>query len=326
MKSFIPLSDLDAPDAWFVRRTENISCSPERVWHALTRPAELGAWWCDEARIDLREGGTYSFAGRHAFGTHSSLSGNTPPGSSRGEGEAHGNFEILELAPEQLLRFRWWLGGVATEVRYELTSVLGSTELKVTQSAATTPFAELPTLSAKSETVEPNWWWVFLPGLRAYIEKGHAEIRLDFDAAAKMDELRLRAKYSTFPWVAWTKLTDATELERWWARKATIELLPGGLFDLGFDDRGARRVLECTEGERLMHDWHFGDGRTTRVSWSIQATDDDTDVEVVDLEPPANANERIHIAVFWCALLLAHKEISERGITPRDHHVDWLGG
>ena len=88
--------------AWEIRRREKILFPPERVWIALTEPGELTAWWCDEAELDLRPGGIYSFSGKTVYPTR----------------ETEGNFEILGIEDLSRLEYRWFIDEVETTVLY----------------------------------------------------------------------------------------------------------------------------------------------------------------------------------------------------------------
>lgn len=44
-----------------IERTIELNASPERVWRAISDPAELGRWFPQRAELDLRPGGDGSF-------------------------------------------------------------------------------------------------------------------------------------------------------------------------------------------------------------------------------------------------------------------------
>jgi uncharacterized protein YndB with AHSA1/START domain len=60
----------------------------EKVWRAVTDPAELGHWFPAEVEVDLRVGGTIAFV---------FPGGEGPPGSG----------EVTELDPPRLFAFTW---------------------------------------------------------------------------------------------------------------------------------------------------------------------------------------------------------------------------
>jgi uncharacterized protein YndB with AHSA1/START domain len=96
-----------------IEHDERYPHPPERVWRALTEPAELAAWLmpCDFAP---RVGHRFTFDAR--------------PGLGVIEGE------VLEVEPPRLLRCRW--SGVfgETVVTFTLTPDNGGTRLRVTHS------------------------------------------------------------------------------------------------------------------------------------------------------------------------------------------------
>ena len=277
---------------------------PERVWAALTSESELAAWWCDAARIDLRQGGTWSFSGRTVFDA-SLFEAPSPT-----ETPSAGDFEILESTAPERLRVRWNLGGLPTELEWQLTSHLEQTEICVTQRAPA-PFAWV------GSDVEPNWITLALSLLIAHIEEGCAPLRLDYERAAQAeDRLRLEVAVSTFPWIVWTKLTQSVEQRRWW--HAAAELVPeaAGAFRLGDLERGPRRVLEIGgEGNlRLVHDFERGD-ECDRVLWEVDETDDDTLVRVTVDGPVQDAGERVRRAIYWTCTLLDLCRYSTKGVS-----------
>jgi uncharacterized protein YndB with AHSA1/START domain len=312
MAEFVSLSRFDAPEApWAVARREIIAAGPERVWRALVEPAELVRWWCDRAAVEARPGGRYAFGGPHVFGTGA---GETTALAAAAGAGAPGDFEILEIEPEERLEFRWRLFGAETRVAYELVNTIEQTELSVTQTA------EAP-LDWKSGPDDPNWWWVALPALRSLVEQGRADLRLDYAALGSATGLELSVDVTTFPWVIWDKLTNPKELDRWWARKAGVDLRPGGDFILGRDGEGPRRVLEVAPGERLLLEWEWEGGARGAIEWTIAETETATRLTLRDPGPWDPGLRRDALAIGHASTLLHLKQMSERGITPREYQA-----
>ena len=105
-----------------------IAASPERVYAALTDPAELAAWWGSEEvyrtydwESDLRVGGRRNCrAENRVTGVKSTLKG-----------------EYLEIDPPRVLAFSWepsWEKVHPTVVRIELTAIASGTRLVLTPS------------------------------------------------------------------------------------------------------------------------------------------------------------------------------------------------
>jgi uncharacterized protein YndB with AHSA1/START domain len=307
--SFVPLTRLAPPRGpWSTRRRERIAASPARVWQALTAPAELAAWWADAAEVDLQPGGRFAFGGPTVYGWRSPADEGASPAAAGG---LHAG-EVLAVEPETRLEFTWHLGGAATWVVWELANVLEQTEVTVTQSG------ERPG-GWDAAPGAPDWWWIALPALRSRVEKGQADLRLDYPALRAARELAFTVGVSTFPWVVWHKLTDPGQLERWWGRKVEVDLRSGGTFRLGLDGPGPERIDAVTAGQHLAHDWVWQDGTRSRVEWTIAETEEDTVVSLRDLGPWPPAAGREALGIERAALLLDLKQMSERGITPREY-------
>ncbi len=183
-----------------VRATVDIAAPPERVFRALTDPAELAAWWAphdgggvggegagrapaerspkpsQEWRVDLRPGGRWSLRTRDAAGR---------PAAVRGE------YRVVD--PPRALECSWrasWDDDAETTVRYELAPIevggAPGTRLTVTHTgpaatlcAATHPATALPSalraaLVRLLAPARPAWLaggaapaWARRPGRRA---------------------------------------------------------------------------------------------------------------------------------------------------------------
>jgi uncharacterized protein YndB with AHSA1/START domain len=298
----------DAP-AWRIGRRVWIPAPRERVWEALTRSEGLGAWLCDDAALDLREGGKLSLSGPTL---------NAPRGApGLGiEGKLGGPIEatIVALAAPERFAFRWRVLGVETLVDFGLDTHLEQTILRVLEtSGERVPWSDAPR--------NPNWWWVALPAIRSLVEKGAADLRLDYAAAARAERLSFELPVATFPWVIWSKLTKDSELGRWLAAPKEIDLARG-IYSIDVPEcGGARGVLELEDGARLVLDWHWPTGPSTRVEWRIEPTeDDDTIVRVTDHGPydGLTPSERLRRALFWASALLHLQQLSQRGISSKE--------
>ncbi len=198
-----------------------------------------------------------------------------------------------------------------TIVLYELANFLEETELTVVQTADRAP-AEWPAGA-------PDWWSVGLPSLRGYVETGSASLRLDYGAIDRgAPPLSLAVDVTTFPWVIWSKLTDPQELASWWGRDVAVNLETGGEFSLGIAP-GPRAWIEIGEGGELSHDWYWSPEERAEISWRIAETELATRVELTDHGPWSPDARRAPRAVYWASVLLALKQKSERGVSPRDY-------
>lgn len=102
-----------------------IAAPPERVFEALTTPAQLAAWWgsatmyrTHDWKCDVRPGGEWSCIATTADGvTKSTVSG-----------------RYVEIDPPRRLEYTWnpsWDTGPETVIRYELEAIATGTRVKV---------------------------------------------------------------------------------------------------------------------------------------------------------------------------------------------------
>ncbi len=126
---------MDTPDS--IEREVILPVPPARVWAALTRADQLGAWFGTQASIDLRPGGEVVF---------------TWDGSTGPRGRSRGVIEIVE--PMQRFAFRWQADpdeAHMTRVEFTLEPHAEGTRLLVVESG----FASLrPELRTRESHVE----------------------------------------------------------------------------------------------------------------------------------------------------------------------------
>jgi len=290
------------PAAWRIARRQRIAAPPERVWSAWTDGAELERWLCGDASVDLRVAGRIELRGASVFGD--------------ADASKHAdNFAIVACDAPRHLAWQWFILGVRTCVDVVLEPCLEQTEVRVVQTAE-------PERAPAWPVEGPNWWWIALPALRAYLEDGAPRLRLDYRTDTELERLRFSVPVSTFPFVIWEKLTSAAELRRWCATKPEVEIVRGGRYiwhDAGRE--GPRSIIDFDAEKRLVHDWVWDDGTRSTIDWRISESDDDTVLAIEDRGPwPAavveDPVERIRAALSRAASLLHLQRISERGATP----------
>lgn len=140
-----------------------IAAPPDRIFQALTKPAELQRWFGGSPqcpvktwRMDARLGGRYSYATEEGAIVLNNVS----------HLQCHG--EIVEFDPPRLLAYTWfgnWHDHSEQEtlVQWELTPVAGGTRVKVTHSG----LAELP-IARKDYS---GGWPGVLEMLKKFVEK-----------------------------------------------------------------------------------------------------------------------------------------------------------
>lgn len=84
----------------------------EKVWAALTVPERLEDWF-GRAKVDLRDGGSFTFIYPNGFSTE---------------------MKITELDPPRRLGWAWALDGIDTRVRFELVPTAEGCDLTLTHS------------------------------------------------------------------------------------------------------------------------------------------------------------------------------------------------
>ncbi|HLU49562.1 MAG TPA: SRPBCC domain-containing protein [Planctomycetota bacterium] len=299
-----PISPGEAP--WRIGRREPLPAPRDVVWRLLTEPAEIARWLAPRAEVRLDAPPLrYAFFGPTVFGTRDRSDDEI---AARAE-----NFAVLACEPEALLVFRWWVGDSPTTVRFELHDHLGGTDLRVAQWAD-------EAIDWPASPDEPNWWWIHLAALRSVLETGTADLLVDWESLPGSSELAFALPISTFPWIIWSKLVVAEELSRWAGKETKVDL-DEGIYRYQSHAGQPRGKLEHVPEERLVLDWQWPDGRATRREWTIRETDEDTIVRLADLGP-WNAADRVtveRVAASLATTLIALREISQRGITPREH-------
>lgn len=133
-----------------------IAAKPERVFQALTDPAEVIQWWgqkgvyqATEYDADLRVGGGWHTAGDGPDGRHFVVKGT-----------------ITEMNPPRVLAYTWmasWTGDAQTVVRWELSPTEAGTRVRVLHKD----------LAGRPELAESYRGWPRMLGwLQAFLENG----------------------------------------------------------------------------------------------------------------------------------------------------------
>jgi uncharacterized protein YndB with AHSA1/START domain len=133
-----------------------IGAPPQRVFQALTDPAQVVKWWgqkgvyrCTNFEADLRVGGKWRSSGTDGRGQNFEVAGT-----------------YLEIDPPRLLVTTWvatWTGDVQTTVRWELQPVAKGTLIRIRHSG----------LAAHPQLAQSYRGWPRMLGwLQALVERG----------------------------------------------------------------------------------------------------------------------------------------------------------
>jgi uncharacterized protein YndB with AHSA1/START domain len=280
MPSALITSDQDA-----VAAEVDIAAPPERVFKALTDPAEARQWgnapgfelkiW----EMEARRGGKWRFLCKETSGKANKYNVE--------EFDHHG--EILEIDPPRLLVYTWITNfhddtARKTVVRWELTPTATGTHLKVTHSV----LAQEP----KAREDYAGGW----PGLLQAI-KNHAEKQSN-SVVPDQDAIVCQTLIAAPPDRVFQALVDPRRVPQWWGgqgagqayrcTKFENELRVGGSWrSSGVTGDGATfevfgEYLEIDSPLLLVHTWiasWTGDVKTV-VRWELQVAEQGTRVTV----------------------------------------------
>ena len=146
----------------------DIAATPERLFRALTDPAQLAAWWGAEGiyrterwQVDLKPGGKWICYIATPEGGEMSDPRTPEPQTVGGE--------YIKIDPPHVLEFTWspsWDGFAVTTVRYEIEPTATGSRLKVIHSG----FVGRPEMAAS----HGEGWVRVLSWAAAYLAKGAA--------------------------------------------------------------------------------------------------------------------------------------------------------
>lgn len=225
------------------------------TWKALTEPARLRAWLCDEARIDLRVGGRFA------------LEGPTVPRHS-------GVQTIAALEPGRLLALDWPMGGVPTRVAFTLEPQMDCTRVTALQEVPSGSEIGFPNPSGKpldrrNRIYLEETWACVLMQLRCHLETGRVPMRHDFSTPPG-DEIRRQVEVPASPTEAYAALTRPERIDQWMGKKATVDLKVGGTFLYGWGGwEVPKRIVDLVPDRRIVQEWTEL-GPPTLVRWEIE--------------------------------------------------------
>ncbi|MEL6329142.1 MAG: SRPBCC domain-containing protein [Planctomycetota bacterium] len=237
----------------------------DRVFRALTDPAQVERWFAEKTELSDRIGGPFRFWGRYtAMCTR----------------EDQADQRLTEFEPGRRLAFTW--GWIGNPTRVELAIEEGEpATLRIRHTAE----REFPGFERCGEHLMNDFWRVAAENLRSFLASGEPALMVEHgraggDAALSID---IEAPIER----VWACLTDKEELDAWLTHGASVRLEPGGAYDYGWEINGnhcgPRSIVEIDPPRRLVHDWsHVGD-ETTRTEWLLDPIEGGTRVTVRQL-------------------------------------------
>lgn len=261
---------------WIHESSIALPAPPDRVFAALSEPAELRRWFAEHAEVEPRPGGAFRFWGRHTYGT--------PRRQDAGQ-------TLLRFEPDRELAFSWTIDGVPSEVALALTpdeseKNPGGTRLAVRHALAA------PLAAARGRDLVDDLWRLACGNLRAHLLGGDGVVLPDYDDPSP--EIRLSIVVEAPRERVFRALLDPEILNRWIAASAVVEPRVGGRYGFGWRyemggrqvDGGPTRILELVENERLVTDWPDWRGDESvpvqKIAWRLEPLDGDrTRVTVV---------------------------------------------
>lgn len=248
--------------AWTHEFRFSLPAPPERVFEALSAPAELERWFAERVEVEPRAGGAFRFWGRHSYGT---------PDRERAAQR------LTRWEPPRALAFCWTIDGVESTVALELAPDDEEAHRGGTRLVLHHAFAG-PLDAPRPKSLIDDLWRLHLGNLHAHLGGGGV-VRPDFDDPAPA--VRLSVLIDAPRERVFRALLDPATLDRWVASAAEVEPRVGGVYRYGWSypidgrqvEGGPRRILELVENEKLVTDWPEWRGDETvpaqRVTWLL---------------------------------------------------------
>ncbi|MFK7955047.1 MAG: SRPBCC family protein [Lysobacterales bacterium] len=135
----------------------------EEMFHAMTDPQALAAWFAEQLVVELKVGGDFRFWGKHTF--------DTPDKSAA-------NQQITTIEAPDRFGFSWHLMDRDTQVTWKLVEEQAEEET-VTKIAVTHVFDSLPA-GARAEAMIDDLWRIHTGNLLAFLSGQSDPFRPDF--------------------------------------------------------------------------------------------------------------------------------------------------
>lgn len=241
--------------------TMTLPATPERVFAALTDPAQLRAWFAEQVDVEPKVGGAYRFWGRYSYSTPT---------------RAEATQTLTAFDPGRELAYAWHFGGRDSTVTLSLAAKdddAGSTVFKVRHE-----FAQAPQMVRAKEMVD-DLWRLLVVNLHQYLATGKPALLPDF--TDPKPEIHLSILINAPREKVFRSLLDPELMNRWLGGKANVDPRIGGQLSYGWHykvgerevDGGPTRIIDMVENERLVTDWPDwrGDPEVppTTVTWLL---------------------------------------------------------
>ena len=259
---------------WTQEYEVELPAGRERVWRALTEPAELTRWFAEGVEVEPMPGGKFRFWGRWTYGA--------PP-------RERSHQRITRFEPGREIAFEWEIEGVESEVVLVLETAgvaaenagsAGSAGSERTRLRLRHKFPAPPAVPHPTELID-DLWRLTLGNLDAHLRGGeglalpdHTDPNPEIRVSTVIDAPRERV---------YRALIEPEALNRWIASDAEVEPRVGGRYRYGWRyevagrpvEGGPTRILELVENERVVTDWpdYRGDEsrEVTRVAWILES-------------------------------------------------------
>jgi uncharacterized protein YndB with AHSA1/START domain len=256
----------------------HVAAPPDRVWAALTEPAEMREWLAEHAEVSLADG-RYEFWGRDTLASEA--------GAQR----------LVDADPPRRLRLEW-----DGEVDIVLEPEDG-TALTVTLSDSEDWEGD--------EAGRRDFWFRATAALLEHAEDRATAPRYDFSVRGRREaraEIDIEAPVER----VFASLMKPEELDRWLdAGGAEVDPRVGGTYDWGMD-HGPMKILDLDPPRRLAYSWSNEGQADTVVSWELEGSEGRTHLTVVH-SGFAEGRPGDGYAIGWLGLLIELKRMHELG-------------
>ncbi len=232
--------------------------TPSQIYTALTDTAALETWFAEHAEVDL-EAGRYDFWGRY-----------TPENPDR----ESGRHRIQTQQANKRLQFMWHWHGQATIITYSLHPREDHTILAIEHERG-----HHGSHTIGDYTME-DFWFLSLENLRRYLDGKPSDARVDFSQPMVGDiehTIEIDAPASR----VFEVLIKPAELERWIARRSTVEPRVDGTYDLGWESMGAMKIVDLEPDHKLAYTMVEMDESESIVTWTLAESGGKTRLTIV---------------------------------------------